>query len=294
LPVSEESQAYPSLKSSFLTVITLLFGQLTETLADAADLNATEYRLLLKTYELANKRTHVGDLASILGIQSNVVTQAADVLEARGLMKRSGIPTDGRVAALSVTREGLGCIKWIDSILYDHITSVWSPIPDDMFRIVQEGAVAIGAKMESSPVLPDAATAVVSAYLTTIVEIRKGMKEGLRAATGASLAECHIVLELAEMERPVRAIDVGKALALPPSTITRAADRLETRGWARRLRNPDEAKAVYLELTDEGRHIAPLIQASIDAVAAEKLWNHLTPEQRATVGPAAALIIQAR
>ena len=60
----------------------------------------------------------------------------------------------------------------------------------------------------------------------------------------------------------------------------RAADRLVRRGWARRLRSPQDKKAVYVALTDEGAFQADLIGATVNELARTRLWANLEPGQR--------------
>lgn len=67
---------------------------------------------------------------------------------------------------------------------------------------------------------------------------------------------------------------------MSPVNAARAVDRLVGRGWAKRLKSPHDKKAVYVALTDEGVYQGFLISATVNELAATKLWVRLTPEQR--------------
>lgn len=55
------------------------------------------------------------------------------------------------------------------------------------------------------------------------------------------------------------------------------------RGWARRLKSPADKKAVYVALTDEGVYESFLIGATVNELAATKLWANLTAGQREAI-----------
>ena len=102
----------------------------------------------------------------------------------------------------------------------------------------------------------------------------------LRDATGASLNECRIVQRLGETDHPERVGTLAEQLMMSPVNAARAVDRLVGRGWAKRLKSPHDKKAVYVALTDEGVYQGFLISATVNELAATKLWVRLTPEQR--------------
>ena len=102
----------------------------------------------------------------------------------------------------------------------------------------------------------------------------------LRDATGASFNECRIVQRLGETDHPERIGALAEQLMMSPVNAARAVERLVSRGWAKRLKSPHDKKAVYVALTDEGVYQGFLISATVNELAATKLWVRLTPEQR--------------
>lgn len=65
--------------------------------------------------------------------------------------------------------------------------------------------------------------------------------------------------------------ELARGQALDPGAMTRALDRLETKGLIRRVRSLQDRRVVNLELTDEGRRQAEVVPP----VLAEVLNAHL-------------------
>ena len=88
--------------------------------------------------------------------------------------------------------------------------------------------------------------------------------------------------------RPVEVLADG--LRLSHSRAVRVVDRLVKDGLARRLPNPDDGRAVRLELTAAGRRTAERVQAARAAALADALGG-LTGAQRAALGELAAAVL---
>jgi DNA-binding MarR family transcriptional regulator len=87
---------------------------------------------------------------------------------------------------------------------------------------------------------------------------------------------------------PVEVLADG--LRLSHSRVVRVVDRLEQDGLARRLPNPDDGRAVRLELTAAGRRAADRVQAARATALAEALGG-LSPAQRSALGELAATVL---
>ncbi len=122
-----------------------------------------------------------------------------------------------------------------------------------------------------------------SRSLVSVELIRAETERTLREATGASFNECRIVQRLGETDRPERVGALAEALRMSPVNAARAIERLVQRGWARRLKSPADKKAVYVALTDEGVYEGFLIGATVNELAATKLWANLTAGQREAI-----------
>ena len=60
--------------------------------------------------------------------------------------------------------------------------------------------------------------------------------------------------------------ELARDLQFDPGVVSRALDRLEAKGLVRRTRSSDDRRVVRLELTAEGRRVAPLVPAALAEV----------------------------
>lgn len=65
--------------------------------------------------------------------------------------------------------------------------------------------------------------------------------------------------------------DVARRLMVTPAVVTGLIDRLERRGYVRRINSTDDRRRVLLALTDEGRAAADAASASLQHELAEAL-----------------------
>jgi DNA-binding MarR family transcriptional regulator len=86
------------------------------------------------------------------------------------------------------------------------------------------------------------------------------------------------LMDLLEREGRLTAGDLASKTGLTSGAITTAIDRLEQAGYARRLRDTEDRRRVYVEITDElARHSAGFY--SEHAALAETLYHRYTEEQ---------------
>lgn len=60
--------------------------------------------------------------------------------------------------------------------------------------------------------------------------------------------------------------ELARDLQLDPAAVTRALDRLEAKGLVRRERSASDRRVVLIELTAEGRRVAPLVPEALAEV----------------------------
>jgi DNA-binding MarR family transcriptional regulator len=53
--------------------------------------------------------------------------------------------------------------------------------------------------------------------------------------------------------------ELAREVSLDPGAMTRALDRLETKGLLRRVRSQEDRRVINLELTEEGREVSKLV-----------------------------------
>jgi DNA-binding MarR family transcriptional regulator len=71
---------------------------------------------------------------------------------------------------------------------------------------------------------------------------------------------------------------LGRGLMLSSAGVTSRIDRLERRGFVRRLADPDDRRGVIIELTDQGRDVVDEAVAAI-AVSDRQLMDRLDPAE---------------
>lgn len=283
-PQSEASPAEEdalSLDSTYLVAFEMAHDALCRGLAAASTLNVTQYRVLTKLLQ-APGPVNQGELGRLLALKPNVVTHAVDGLEAAGYVTRSAGSEDGRTRFLAVTEAGAAHVATVNEALVSSLYATF-PTENPTYRTILEAAIAAGARIEppldgGRPPRFPATRALMAVEL-----IRQETERTLREACGASFSECRLVQRLAEEGRPMRVGLLGESLMLSSVNAARAADRLVRRGWARRLRSPQDRKAVYVALTDEGAFQGSLIGATVNDLARTRLWANLAPEHREAI-----------
>ena len=266
-----------NLDSTYFVAFEMAHEALRRGLEQASDLNITQYRILTKLMQ-ASAPVSQGELGKILDMKPNVVTQAVDALVALGYATREAGAADGRTRFLAVTDAGAEHVAAVNQSLVESLYSNF-PTQNPTYRTILEAAVAAAA-IEPPLDASRAQRFPATRSLVSIELIRAETERTLRDATGASFNECRIVQRLGETDHPERIGALAEQLMMSPVNAARAVERLVSRGWAKRLKSPHDKKAVYVALTDEGVYQGFLISATVNELAATKLWVRLTPEQR--------------
>mgnify|MGYP001575624446 CR=1 FL=1 len=82
---------------------------------------------------------------------------------------------------------------------------------------------------------------------------------------GVSGSQARVIAVLYYSPEPIKPSVVATLLFQETQSITGILHRIESRGWVRRMPDPDDRRAVGLELTDEGRKLAlEIIQISAE------------------------------
>lgn len=107
-----------------------------------------------------------------------------------------------------------------------------------------------------------------SALLRLHATLLPVIDKDVERATGLPLRWYDVLLELdAAPQRRMRMFDLGQAVVLSRTRVSRVVDELESEGLVRRVANPDDGRSAYAELTTDGkaalRKAAPIYLASI-------------------------------
>lgn len=278
--------------SYVVTALVLQNHELVESLAEVGRLNITQYRVLLKAHELG-ERARVGDVAASLSLPQNVTSQSADRLESLGLVERVADASDRRATVLLVTPEGTSRVEEVDRTISAHVNHLWSQLSPYLALLVQGVIRALGATQEGAPPVLDTAS-IPSAYLTTIARAHQSVIRLLETTVSASLTECRIVQRTTELGGRARIADLSASLLLRSNTLAAAADRLESRGWAKRVRDAESLSAVHLEITPAGAAAAETIQSTLDFFMQERWLRHLSAAEQVPAYDASRLLVETR
>ncbi len=241
----------------------------------AHGLSATQLAVLLKLEEIDGAETAIQDLAELVRVQPNVVTQAANELERLGFAERCTRSGDGRSKYLLVTKRGREFLSQFDGELYVALEDLFSPEGGMRIRDVFERGLRIGARVgelwsESFVERYPSATNLVA-----VTSFLRRVERELRKGEGTTLSEARVLQRLDEVSLPMRVVDLSTYLRLPAATVTRAASKLEQSGLVERLVSRHDRKAVYFDLTDKGRLSAASIERTLNRLSNEMYWGRL-------------------
>lgn len=105
------------------------------------------------------------------------------------------------------------------------------------------------------------------------------------------VSEAHALGEL-HRDEPLAQLELGARLRLEKSTVSRLVGQLEARGWVTRSRRDGDGRAVWLELTADGRRAAADL-AVARATKFAALLERIPTDQRQGVLESLALLTEA-
>jgi len=87
-----------------------------------------------------------------------------------------------------------------------------------------------------------------------------------------------MLLNLTCLHGPCRLTTLAEKIEVKPSAVTVMVDRLEKRGLVRRVQDPDDRRAVRVEITEEGRDVLDKARELRNEVLGG-FMNRLDPEE---------------
>lgn len=88
-----------------------------------------------------------------------------------------------------------------------------------------------------------------------------------------------VALKLLGHEEPLTPVELARALHYNPGALTRLLDKLEQRGYLKRVPDPVDRRALRLELTAQGKSLRKRLIGYCDAVA-ERTFACTTSRER--------------
>ena len=129
----------------------------------------------------------------------------------------------------------------------------------------------------TTPPATDALQQTWSVFQQTFI-LAARVFESATARFGLSYPQAAVLKVLRECGRPLPLSQVARLLTQEAQSTTELADRLERRGYVRRIRDPRDRRLVLLELTDEGQQVVDQIIPSLTEAGAQ-LFGALDPAQ---------------
>lgn len=136
----------------------------------------------------------------------------------------------------------------------------------------------MGHQHEDTPVWRKSATHMLHAALM----LKADIEDRLYAATGMLLADNEALLNLRHADEPLRMSDIAERLVLSRGGTTKVIDRLEELGLVSRQADPEDRRAVVVEITPEGREVLARARTVIDASLSE-MWAATLSDDEAKV-----------
>ena len=133
----------------------------------------------------------------------------------------------------------------------------------------------------------DAARVAAWRDLQSIVaEVTRQIDEDLRLEWAVPLGWFDVLATLRHLGGRARPQDVAATMRIPPSSLSRRLDRLEEEGWVARHRNvdPDDHRAVDIELTPRGRALWREMSITYRRSVQARFASRLSDEQISAVG----------
>jgi DNA-binding MarR family transcriptional regulator len=111
---------------------------------------------------------------------------------------------------------------------------------------------------------------LLSRLVAVQVELFEAADSRLRTEAGMPLVAL-LPLRVVRATPGCRVQDLAAGLGLSVGGASKSADRLERRGWVRRVAHPTDRRSLLLELTDEGIAAAAAGDAVVEAVLRERV-----------------------
>ena len=119
-------------------------------------------------------------------------------------------------------------------------------------------------------------------------EVLARVSRAMKSAAGETMRSqgLHVgqnfILEQLWQEDSLTPGELARRIGVETPTVTRAAQRLETAGLVRRVRDQTDARLVRVQLTDRGRALEQELPRRLDRVY-QRALRGMSPEERATL-----------
>ncbi|GAA1115784.1 MarR family transcriptional regulator [Kribbella jejuensis] len=127
---------------------------------------------------------------------------------------------------------------------------------------------------------PDAAEQIAALLDRIIRRQRRASREGF--GESVTHGQFRVLRTLDNAAQPIRLSDLAARLGIVPRSATSVVDDLEAAGLVARQPDPDDRRAILVDLTPEGRQILTTLREKRRDVMLSQLAR-LTPDERQTL-----------
>ena len=131
----------PKFDSTFFVAFKLTHEALDAALKKASELNITQYRVLVKLLTAGTAGLPQKDVSALLDLKPNVVTQAINTLEERGLALRANGATDKRFRRARATSAGGEHAAHVNAAIVEELYDLF-PTDNAAWRKILEASIA--------------------------------------------------------------------------------------------------------------------------------------------------------
>lgn len=127
---------------------------------------------------------------------------------------------------------------------------------------------------------------------SVVTDVTRGVDDDLRIEWAVPLGWFDVLAALRRLGGRARPYDVAVHMRIPASSLSRRFDRLEEEGWIARHRHvdPDDHRAVEIELTPRGRTLWREMSVTYRRAVQSRFAARLSDDQIATIAEITGLV----
>ena len=114
------------------------------------------------------------------------------------------------------------------------------------------------------------------ALLRTHSRLWDEVESQVRRDHGLTMTRYDVLIHLDQAGGRLGLSDLGTAIVLSPSGLSKLLDRMEVSGQIRREPDPDDARSTYAVITPKGRNLVRRARSSHHALLQERFGDRLT------------------
>ncbi len=129
---------------------------------------------------------------------------------------------------------------------------------------------------------PDAdssSTELFATLMRTGYVLRAELDRVVATSLGINEAMTNTLAVIEGADEPLTPGEISDRTLISSATMTSTLDRLERKGWLRRLPNPNDRRSVLVEISDEGQRLCDQFLPGIHAVE-QAVMSELDPTER--------------